>query len=46
MNMLLPSLILHEGKYSQDDEKDVVFQILNVVYFCLLQGVVHRDLKP
>ena len=46
MNMLLPALILHEGKYSQDDGKDVVVQILNVVAFCHLQGVVHRDLKP
>ena len=30
MNMSLPALILHEGKYSQDDAKDVVIQILNV----------------
>lgn len=34
------------GKYSEDDAKAVMTQILNVVAFCHLQGVVHRDLKP
>ncbi|BAT83406.1 hypothetical protein VIGAN_04054800 [Vigna angularis var. angularis] len=34
------------GKYSEDDAKAVVVQILNVVTFCHLQGVVHRDRKP
>lgn len=34
------------GKYSEDDAKTVMVQILNVVAFCHLQGVVHRDLKP
>ena len=34
------------GKYSEDDAKEVLVQILNVVAFCHLQGVVHRDLKP
>ena len=46
MNMLLPALTLHEGKYSQYDAKVVVIQILNVVDFCVLHDVVHRDLKP
>ncbi|KAL2943121.1 CDPK-related kinase 5 [Bienertia sinuspersici] len=34
------------GKYTEDDAKVVLVQILNVVSFCHLQGVVHRDLKP
>lgn len=34
------------GKYSEDDAKLIIVQILNVVAFCHLQGVVHRDLKP
>lgn len=34
------------GKYPEDDAKAIVVQILNVVSFCHLQGVVHRDLKP
>ena len=34
------------GKYSEEDAKVVIIQILNVVSFCHLQGVVHRDLKP
>lgn len=34
------------GKYTEDDAKTVIVQILNVVAFCHLQGVVHRDLKP
>ncbi|VAH27927.1 unnamed protein product [Triticum turgidum subsp. durum] len=38
--------ILRGGKYSEDDAKSVLVQILNVVAFCHIQGVVHRDLKP
>lgn len=30
----------------EDDAKAIVSQILSVVAFCHLQGVVHRDLKP
>ncbi|MBA0831836.1 hypothetical protein Goarm_016268 [Gossypium armourianum] len=34
------------GRYTEDDAKAIVVQILSVVSFCHLQGVVHRDLKP
>ncbi|XP_074280927.1 CDPK-related kinase 1-like [Silene latifolia] len=34
------------GKYPEDDAKAVMVQILSVVAYCHLQGVVHRDLKP
>ncbi|KAF2552515.1 hypothetical protein F2Q68_00035851 [Brassica cretica] len=33
------------GKYTMEDAKTVMIQILNVVAFCHLQGVVHRELK-
>ncbi|KAL5982402.1 hypothetical protein ACLOJK_016473 [Asimina triloba] len=39
-------IVMEGGKYSEDDAKAVMVQILNVVAFCHLQGVVHRDLKP
>lgn len=34
------------GRYTEEDAKAIVVQILSVVAFCHLQGVVHRDLKP
>lgn len=34
------------GRYNEGDAKIIVEQILKVVAFCHLQGVVHRDLKP
>jgi len=43
---LLERILSRGGEYSEDDAKAVVVQILNVVAFCHLQGVVHRDLKP
>ncbi|XXG86553.1 hypothetical protein AAC387_Pa11g1422 [Persea americana] len=43
---LLDRILSRGGKYSEDDAKAVMVQILNVVSFFHLQGVVHRDLKP
>jgi len=38
--------LIRGGRYSEEDAKIVVQQILSIVAFCHLQGVVHRDLKP
>ncbi|KAL3344539.1 hypothetical protein AABB24_023798 [Solanum stoloniferum] len=43
---LLDRILLRGGKYTEDDARAVLTQILKVVAFCHLQGVVHRDLKP
>eukprot|EP00250_Pteridium_aquilinum_P015260 c22480_g1_i1 orf=512-2287(+) len=43
---LLDRILARGGKYSEEDAKVVVAQILSIVAFCHLQGVVHRDLKP
>ncbi|CAA0840933.1 CDPK-related kinase 5 [Striga hermonthica] len=43
---LLDRILSRGGKYAEEDAKAVMIQILNVVSFCHLQGVVHRDLKP
>ncbi|KAK9290169.1 hypothetical protein L1049_008335 [Liquidambar formosana] len=43
---LLDRILSRGGKYSEDDAKAVMVQILSVVAYCHLQGVVHRDLKP
>lgn len=43
---LLDRILSRGGRYAEDDAKAIVVQILSVVAFCHLQGVVHRDLKP
>ncbi|CAL9048301.1 calcium/calmodulin-dependent serine/threonine-protein kinase 1 [Musa acuminata AAA Group] len=43
---LLERILSRGGKYSEEDAKAVIVQILSIVAFCHLQGVVHRDLKP
>lgn len=43
---LLDRILSSGGKFSEEDAKGIVVQILSVVAFCHLQGVVHRDLKP
>ncbi|KAJ6795285.1 putative CDPK-related kinase 3 [Iris pallida] len=43
---LLDRILSRGGRYTEDDAKLIVTQILSIVAFCHLQGVVHRDLKP
>ncbi|KAL3521700.1 hypothetical protein ACH5RR_019849 [Cinchona calisaya] len=43
---LLDRILSRGGRYTEKDAKNIVAQILSVVAFCHLQGVVHRDLKP
>uniref|UniRef100_A0A2N9IUX4 non-specific serine/threonine protein kinase n=1 Tax=Fagus sylvatica TaxID=28930 RepID=A0A2N9IUX4_FAGSY len=43
---LLDRILSRGGRYPEEDAKKIVVQILSVVAFCHLQGVVHRDLKP
>uniref|UniRef100_K4BRN8 Protein kinase domain-containing protein n=1 Tax=Solanum lycopersicum TaxID=4081 RepID=K4BRN8_SOLLC len=43
---LLDQILARDGKYSEDDAKAVMVQLLSVVSYCHLQRVVHRDLKP
>ncbi|CAD6213186.1 unnamed protein product [Miscanthus lutarioriparius] len=43
---LLDRILSRGGRYNEGDAKIIVEQILKVVAFCHLQGVVHRDLKP
>nr|XP_043628740.1 CDPK-related kinase 6-like [Erigeron canadensis] len=43
---LLDRILARGGRYTENDAKSIVVQILSVASFCHLQGVVHRDLKP
>ncbi|CAI0452631.1 unnamed protein product [Linum tenue] len=43
---LLDRILSRGGRYTEEDAKAIVVQILGVVSYCHLQGVVHRDLKP
>ncbi|XP_042064300.1 CDPK-related kinase 3-like [Salvia splendens] len=43
---LLDRILSKGGRYTEDEAKRIIVQILSVVAFCHIQGVVHRDLKP
>lgn len=43
---LLDRILARGGRYMEEDAKTIIVQILSVVSYCHLQGVVHRDLKP
>uniref|UniRef100_A0A7N0U5Z4 non-specific serine/threonine protein kinase n=1 Tax=Kalanchoe fedtschenkoi TaxID=63787 RepID=A0A7N0U5Z4_KALFE len=43
---LLDRILSRGGRYKEEDAKAIVVQMLSVVAYCHLQGVVHRDLKP
>ncbi|XP_008796870.2 CDPK-related kinase 3-like [Phoenix dactylifera] len=43
---LLDKILARGGRYTEEDAKVIIVQILSIVAFCHLQGVVHRDLKP
>lgn len=43
---LLDRILSRGGRYTEEDARFIVVQILSVVAYCHLQGIVHRDLKP
>ncbi|KAG6605809.1 CDPK-related kinase 4, partial [Cucurbita argyrosperma subsp. sororia] len=43
---LLERIVSRGGRYPEQESKTILVQILNVVAFFHIQGVVHRDLKP
>ncbi|CAI9762514.1 unnamed protein product [Fraxinus pennsylvanica] len=43
---LLERILSRGGRYTEEDAKKIVVQMLSIAGFCHLQGVVHRDMKP